>query len=415
MINLSSGAKFVSIQNNLPLSTVSAWFRAGSRRDPVGKEGLAHFFEHLLMTKTQKYPDRQQLLRAIAREGIRYNATTARDGVWYYYEQPVEKTGIALNFLVDGLNNSVLLKEDMEREKGIILDELSRRDTNPTNFLSHLSHAALWPNASLGRSNLGTTKSLGRIILDDLFSFQGDYYNSDNLIFVVAGKHDADKVKNMIEKFYEGRPQKSPRQLPEEFGLPETVKIDYRSMNQVMTAVNFRTTAEKNHRDVVALDLTASYYLANTWVSQLVKKMRLESDLTYWANGNSINYSDTGFATFVFSIVPEKCNTALEIVFKEVDRLKNGDISKKDFEGSKALARASFLRKSLSLQDVLGWYGWQGLVGKKIYSIEKYLTDMMALTPENIQRVSQKYFTKENLAIALIGPVKKEDIVLDWS
>ena len=186
-------------------------------------------------------------------------------------------------------------------------------------------------------------------------------------------------------------------------------------MNQVLTAINFRTTAEKNHGDAVALDLAASYYIANTWVSQLIKKMRLESDLTYWVNGNSITYSDTGFVTFVFSTAPEKYNAALRVVLQEIDRLKSGDISKEDFEGSKAIARASFLRNSLNPRDVLEWYGWQGLVGERIYSLEEYLTDMTALTPGDIQQVTQKYFIKENLAVALIGPVKRENVVLGWS
>jgi len=413
--NLTSGAKFISVQNDLPLSTVSVWFRAGSRRDPAGKEGLAHFFEHLLITKTQKYPDRQQLLRAVAREGMRYNATTARDGVWYYYEQPTEKTDKALDFLIEGLNSSFFLKEDVEREKGTILDELSRRDSNPASFLNHFSHTALWPSASLGRSNLGTAESLKRITFDDLQSFYKDHYNSDNVVFVVVGKHNAREAKDVIERNYGRRSQGSPRQLPERLGLPETVKVDHRPMNQVLTAINFRTTAEKNHGDAVALDLAASYYIANTWVSQLIKKMRLESDLTYWVNGNSITYSDTGFVTFVFSTAPEKYNAALRVVLQEIDRLKSGDISKEDFEGSKAIARASFLRNSLNPRDVLEWYGWQGLVGERIYSLEEYLTDMTALTPGDIQQVTQKYFIKENLAVALIGPVKRENVVLGWS
>src|SRR3989344_3739737 len=390
VLGLSSGAKLISVYSELPLSTASVWFRAGARFDPHGKEGLAHFFEHLLMTKTQKYPDKQQLLSAMSREGMRYNATTTYETASYYYEQPDDKTYSALDFLVEGLNTSLITEDDVHREKEVILDEMSRRDNNPMRYIARLNHAALWPQASLGRSLLGTQESLNGVALADVLKFKNDYYQSDNAAFLLIGNHDQTKTVDAIEHSYRSSNKKALPLAPEDLGVPRLITVDYRPLNQVTVAVNFRTVAERSHADAVTLDFIASYYMANPWIAQLNQKMRLESNLTYWVNGSSINFYDTGFVNFVFSTTPDKCNKALGTVFQEIEKLKAGKITRDDFEGCKALARASFLRKSITPYDLMEWYGWQAKLGEKIYSPEEYLAEIMAIAPEDIQRIAHK-------------------------
>ncbi len=99
---------------------------------------------------------------------------------------------------------------------------------------------------------------------------------------------------------------------------------------------------------------------------------------------------------------------------REIDRLKSGELSQEDFDGAKILARADFLRETINSQNIIWRYGWQAVTGEKIYSIEEHMRSLMNVTADDVCRVAKKYFTKENLAVVLVGPVSEEAIKFSW-
>jgi len=408
--NLQSGARLINIKTNMPISIISAWFRAGSCFDPVGKEGLAHFFEHLLMSRTKRYPTQTELTLAISREGINRNATTYADCACYYYKQSVDKTLLALDFLLDGLNSTPVLEDDIAAEYVIIADERIRKYNNPMRYLSSLSQIGLWPGKSLGRPLLGTEQTLQSITLDDFLKFKENYYQPCNAVFVAVSNEDPKKIIEKIERGYIATGKTFTKKRSEYLQKPSVVTLDQRTMNQVAVAINFRTAPLRDEAMPI-LDLVASYYFTNSWISQLVRKMRLERDFSYWVNGGSNGYFDTGFVNINYSTEPQKLCKSIEIVFEEINKLKNGDIRTADLDGAKALARLAYLTNTMNPYDIMMWYGRQGVLCDKVCSINDYLAAMLAVTPTDIQRVARKYLIKENLAIALIGPVKEEDIL----
>src|SRR5690606_11620230 len=115
---LKNGARLTEvIVPDLSYSIVSAWYKAGARFDPAGKEGLAHFFEHLLTMKTKSFPDRSKRLEELDAHGIEFNAFTDHSGAYFYHAQLPQDTERSLELLLDGLQNSVIEQEDLAREK----------------------------------------------------------------------------------------------------------------------------------------------------------------------------------------------------------------------------------------------------------------------------------------------------------
>lgn len=410
LITLDSGARILNVYApNLPLSVVSVWFKAGARFDPFGKEGLAHFFEHILMTRTEKYSDRKERMKRLSLNGIDFGAYTTNETAHYFNMQLGKDTEKSLSLLIDGLNNTIFKEEYLEIEKGIILDEESRNRNDPNEYIWRISQQALWPKSNLGRGFFGDQKTISSITIKDIKNFFHSLYKSDNAIFVVVGQEDTEKIKEQIEREYQpiGKGVKFEKEI---FLSPQLLNIEHRDIDQIVVSVNYRTSAASNTEDNTVLNFIKTY-LANSWTSMLTERLRMEQDITYWVSGVTDNFSDTGFLRFNFSTKPEKVQTALDIIFEEIEKIKNGKIKAEYFEATKKIY-SFFLARNNSIDpaDILWWYGYAATVGEEILTVSQYTNKVNVMTPNDVQEIANKYLKKENLSVSMIGPIKESDV-----
>ena len=156
-------------------------------------------------------------------------------------------------------------------------------------------------------------------------------------------------------------------------------------------------------KDLVVMDFIRDY-LANKWISKLIEQMRLRKNLTYWVNGNTEHFSDTGLLRLVFSCDKKDVADALKIVSDEIEKLnssvENIDIYKKSFS-------SSLQRRFIDLYEYIWWYGWQASVSRKesLLNIEAYSKLIVEITEEDIKQVASKYLIEENKSVSFIGSV----------
>lgn len=415
-VKLLSGAILVNVTiPDLPFSIASTWFRAGSRFDPHGKEGLAHFFEHLLMVRTDNYPDRKKLSQALEASGIHANAMTTKEAVYYYHIQPAENTYDSLNFLIEGLNSSLIEKKDVESEKEVILNESMRVHSDPEGFMWHLFMSGSFPKSSLGNKFFGDKKTIKSISIDDVRQFKEDHCSPDNQIFLFIGNEPTIKLRQYIDKNY--KPQicqkihKSSR--VEKLKKPERINIDKRKIDQVLVSAGFVTTSVKNFKDTIVLDLLKEY-LSDRWISRLIEKMRIENNLTYWVSGDSDNYSDTGYVRFDFSVDRKNFKKSLGILAEEFENIKNHKIDEEILSNIKISYESALIRNCFDPYRMLWWYGSDAILGGEVIDLAEYVKEMKRITPEQVKKIAQKYFTKERLSISFIGNVNERDVVFDF-
>ena len=413
---LSSGGELLNvIIPGLPFSIASVWFRAGARFDPKGKDGLAHFFEHLLMVRTEKYPDRKSLSQALETKGIYVNAMTARETAHYYHIQPSEHTYESLRFLLGGLNTSLITKEDVENEKEVIINESFRVHNDPESFSWHLSMSGFFPESSLGGKFFGDKKTIKSISINDINDFKEKHYSSGEKLFLVIGNESTTKLQKYIEKNHAlsmDRKNKSSK-AAEEFHKPKKINIDRRKIDQVFVSAGFTTTTVKNSKDTIVLDLIREY-LADRWIAQLVEKMRVENNLTYWVSGDSENYTDAGYLRFHFSVDRKNLKKSLAILAEEFENIKNSKVNGDVLDNIKTSYESALVRNCFDPIRMLWWYGLDAILGGETISLAEYIKKMKLITPEQIKRVANKYFIKENLSLTFIGDVSEKDIVFDF-
>ncbi len=408
---LVSGARLIHIQiPGYPLSAVSAWFQAGSRFDPKGKEGLAHFFEHLLTTQTKQQPDRVKRSQLLEELGICLSAYTNLEACHFDYIQLPEYFFEAVQHLLDGIQNTVFTKKAVDHERNIILDELNRDLKDPEEFLWHLQCESLWPGSGMGKYVLGSKKSLAQITLADLNSFQEKFYTLSNMVLVCVSNEDTDKVQTALEKNMEPREDQSPstpEKIPYKAVVP--VRVEKGTSDHAVCDIAWRTVAATEAKEAAALNLLR-ILLASSFNSRLIRAMRVKKNLTYWVNGTTANFSDTGYITFSFSSGKQTVVKALEVALKEITAIRKSLLTDKELATAKTTHLTRALRICLDPENILEWYGYDAVAGTPVEDFDSYRTRVEALTASDIQEVARKYLTRELLSIVIIGKVSEKSV-----
>lgn len=184
-------------------ATISVWIRGGSMHETPEENGIAHFIEHLLFkgTKTRTAHD---IMDAIEGRGGHFNAYTTRGYTCYYIRMLSDDVPVAVEVLSDILKNSIFC--DMDKERGVILEEIASNEDTPDDYIHDLLTEFHWPGHALGRPIAGTESTVSAITKDMVHGYVSRAYTPSNMIFVVAGNFDEDRVLDQIRTEFEGLP-----------------------------------------------------------------------------------------------------------------------------------------------------------------------------------------------------------------
>lgn len=404
--------KFYKLKNNInlihvyipdfPVALSSFWVKAGSKIDPKGKEGLAHFFEHLLTTTTTKFPDRQKRLIEIEKQGFLFNAFTSLATSNYYITHSPEDIERALNLLIDGFSSSIFREKDINEEKQIIIDEERRNRNDPISYIWRLANSGLWPHSQIGSGFFGNQNTINIISRNDILNFYNMYYRSQNATFLLINslKKVEDQIKE-IEKIQ--TLNLKPITDKNNLSGKKDIIFEKRELNYSQISLSFLTTSGHNEKDHLILDLIRNY-LASGWMSRLITRLRVQDKLTYWVSSHSDRFDDTGFIRFTTSLDKGKIGIVLKIFEEEIISLKNKPIQNKILNQHKNKYKNDILRSTLDINYLNWWYGSNFTAfDKKPLVVNEYIKKMLKISPEQIQEISNKYFQKKNFSLAIIG------------
>lgn len=402
-VTLSNGANLVHVYiPNFPIAISSFWSKVGSRNDPKEKEGMAHFLEHLLLTRTNSFSDRQKRLVEVEKRGFLFNAFASLETSHYYYVHPNEMLNDALNLLIDGFTSSIFETKDIEEEKQVVIDEERRNKNDPESYIWRLANSALWPNSQMGSNFYGDAKSLNKIKLKSLENFYSHFYQPQNTTFVLINSiKNIDKQISKIVNINSTNNLKS--NSSEKFNKKLDIIFDQRDINYSLLSLSFITSSGLNYKDCLILELIKNY-LASGWISRLISRLRVKNKLTYWVNSRGENLSDTGFFRFITSVNDEKVQDVLKIFEDEILLLKTRKIDAGILEQHKTKFKSELMRNCLNIGFLNWWYGSNlTAFGQALPPVEQYIKDIDEVSNTEIKYVANKYLSAENFSLALIG------------
>jgi len=390
--------------------SVSIYVAAGSRYESTVEEaGLSHFLEHLCFKGTERRPKPLQISMEIDAMGGNMNAATNRELTVYYAKMTPEHAPHAIDLLGDLLRNSILVDAEIERERGVILEELAAVEDSPTEQVGVLLDELLWPGQPHGRDIAGTEASVAAMPNDRIRDYYHRQYVANSTVVSIAGAIDVDEAIEMVEREFGSWAPGDPLALVPHREEPHgpRVRVIEKDLEQIHVSVGMRGVSIHDD-DRYALDLL-SIILGEGMSSRLFSRLREELGLCYDIHSYMAALADTGMFGVYSGVDPERVLQAVSEISRELRRTSD-PVSIEELDRAKLVARS---RTQLRLEDtraVSALYGSQAVLGLPQRTPEEFLAISSAVTIEDIVRVARRVITPEALQIAAVGGIDASDL-----
>ncbi len=411
---LSNGARVILVpQADVKSTTTLIMYPVGSRYEAEKMSGVSHYIEHLMFKGTKKRKNTQVLTREIDRLGADYNAFTGKEYTGYYIKADGSYLETSLDILSDMLFHSTFDPKEMEREKGPIVEELRMYKDNPIMRIGDLIEELLY-DGPMGRDIGGTVKHVKGYKRDDVLAYRDKYYGPNNMTVLVAG-HVPDEIQTLISTYIgseKARPLPKQRFKEGLFGSAkkaDRIRVEHKAVEQAQLAMAW-PAFEFGHKDGAALTVLNTI-LGGSMSSRLFIKVRERLGLAYTVRSSSEHYRDTGYAYVRAGLEPKNINKAIAVICKEVEKLKEKLVSKRDLADAKTHIRGSL---TLSMEDSsaqANWYAKGALFHDRLYAPEEKLAMIDKVTAADVQRVAKRIFKQNQMRVAIVGDVDAKGIV----
>lgn len=395
------------------VNSVSVYVAVGTGPRYEAKEtaGLAHFLEHMLFEGTKKLPTSKDVARYLEKVGGIGSAWTDKEHVSYYAKVQEQHLEAAFDYLSDILFNSLLEEKAIEKEKGIVMEELGRSKDNLEVDIWDLWFEWVWgKNQPLGSSTLGDEITIRNITKQKLKNYMDKFYHPSNMAITVAGNFSPKKAEKYALKYF-GRSQTKNIPTPEALHfLPKKIhtKIIKADTKQVQLILGFVTNISYHHKDRFPIRLVVDI-LSTGVSSRLFHKLVYELGIAYSAGAQIWPFADTGLFYVSGGFAPKNLDKAIRVILEELDKLKRQKVTEKELKEAKEKDKAG-LYFSLETPDAIAnLYSSQQITEKQIMTPEEISERIDKIAVEDIQRVARKYFITKNLCLTIKGPLDQSD------
>jgi predicted Zn-dependent peptidase len=400
---LSNGIRILLKHSPSAITHCCFVVNAGSRDEPEHKEGLAHFIEHLLFKETERR-NTNQILNRLELVGADLNAYTTKEYTCIHaslLRQHLERT---VDLFEDILFHSTFPQEELEKERGVILDEIASYLDQPEEAIQDDFEELLFKDHALGKNILGTPDTVAVLNKVDINQFMEANYNTAEMVFAVFGDHDFDKLIKLAEKYFGVIPAnhtKKDRLKPHD-NKGERLNVS-RPISQTHCIIGNRAYPSSHHHKTGLLllnNLLGGMGMSN----RLNLEIREKYGIAYTIESNYTPLSDTGIFSIYFGTDNEKAEKALKLVHKELKKLRDQKLgslqlhqAKQKFIGQIALAEENRMGLIISMAKSL-------LDFDHVDTLEQVFEKINATTAEQLLEISNHVFDNHSMTTLLFEP-----------
>ena len=383
--------------------TLGLWLGSGSRSEQSDNHGISHFIEHLLFKGTEKR-SAKDIAESIDAVGGQLNAFTAKEYTCYYSKVLDSQLELAMDILSDMLLESCFHENDIERERGVILEELSMYEDTPDELVHDLHVSNIWTGHQLGRNIIGTAHSIKQITRDAILTYYRQFYTPDNLVIAAAGNVDHQQLRELAEKYFakmSGTKSQSSSSIPQ-FASSQTVHK--KSTEQVHICLSTAGVAQ-NSPEIYA------YHIYNNLLgggisSRLFQSIREERGLAYSVYSYQTNYSDGGLLTVYAGTRPANVEQVIELIIKNITDLKSKGVCGQTLERVKEQLKGNLLLGLESSSSRMSRLGKLEISLGKYVSLDEVVAKIDRTTALDINQMMDGVFASE-CCLTSLGPIKK--------
>ena len=386
-------------------ATVMVMVGAGSRYETEKNNGISHFLEHMAFKGTQKRPNAQAIASLIDGIGGEFNAFTSKEVTGYYVKSAANHVDLCLDILSDMLKNSKLDEVEIQREKGVILEEINLYEDTPSRKIGDIFEGLLYGDTPMGWDIAGRKEVIKALTRTDFVDYMQSLYSADNITVVVAGGIEAKKTEEMVEKYFgDMKSFDTLRYIPlVQNQVKPSLCIKEKATEQVHIAVGFRTV-DINSEEKHGLSVLAAI-LGGGMSSRLFSEVREKRGLAYYVRTSSEHYLDAGNIASTAGLDPKRLEEGISVILEEYSKLAKGEakVTKEELGKAKEYLKGHFVLELEDSRSVAALHAQGELLEKKLETPEEAIAKIDKVTLVEVEGLAKKYFKESTLNLAIIG------------
>ena len=393
--------------------SLGVWITTGSRSESQQENGISHFIEHMVFKGTEKR-SAEDIARSVDSIGGGLDAFTAKEMVSYNTKVLDEHLPLAFDVLADMVRHPLFREEDIEKEKGVILEELKMEVDNPEYLLHEIFSSSFWKDHPLGKPILGTKDTVRKFDREMIHDYYRRYYSPSNILITAAGNLHHERLVDLARGHFEdlrinGRPPAGPTPVPH-------AKLTFRN----------KTSLEQTHlyMGVPAYpfphELRFACYALNTVLgggmsSRLFQNIREKQGLAYAVYSELSMYRDTGCLAIYAGTSVESAGKVIESIVNELRELKENPVPEEELRRAKDHLKGSFMLGLESTSSRMGNLARQEMYFKRFFSLDEMIRSIEEVNADQVQRIAQEFFDPKNVTLAMLGnlgdfKIRREDL-----
>lgn len=404
---LKNGLRVVTApMKDNPTATVLVLVEAGSKYESKKINGLSHFLEHMCFKGTIKRPKAIDISKELDALGSQYNAFTSQEYTGYYAKSDARHFNIIFDVVSDIYLNSTFPEAEMQKEKGVIIEEINMYEDMPNRHVQDLIMELLYGDQPAGWNIAGEKKNILNMKREDFVDYKKAHYLPEATTIVVAGNVNEKKVMKEVEKVFGAIPRGKKEQklkVKEKQSKPE-ILLKFKKTDQTHFVLAMRSYDLFDNKNPALAVLGG--ILGGGMSSRLFQKLREEMGVGYYVRSFNDSYTDHGFFQVSAGVDNKRINEVLEAVLFECHKLKDGQISEEELNKVKEFLIGNMKLSLESSDDIASFYGLQELLKKEIKDIEEKAEEVRRVTVDEVRSLANDIFKDDRLNLAIIGPFK---------
>ena len=380
---------------------MGVWIKSGSRCESAEANGISHFVEHMLFKGTRSR-SAQHIAREMDSIGGNLDAFTGKETICFNVKSLAEHVPIALDVLSDLVLNPVFGSDEIERERGVILEEIKMDEDNPDLLVHELFTQNFWKDHPLGKPILGTTATVGRLAQQHLFDYHGGRFLGGNMVFSAAGNLDHDDfVEQVTKSFAPLMPGKAFLEEPAPHSSARIVLRNKKSLEQVQVCLGVPAPPVTDESRYATLILNT--VLGGGMSSRLFQTIREERGMAYSIYSDLNPYRDTGTLCVYAGTSSGKALEVIDLVLEELRKLKQEPLGADELKRAKDQLKGNILMGLESSSSRMANLARQEMYFHQFVTAEEVIARIDTVDAAQIQAMAQGLFRPESVAVTLLG------------
>jgi len=404
---LENGLRVICVPiPNMASATITIWVGVGSRYEQAKINGISHFLEHMVFKGSRKRPSAKKIAEAIDAFGGEFNASTSKEWTNFYIKSRKEKLDIAFDVLSDMVLNPILKTEDIEREKGVIIEEIGMYEDTPLMKIDDIFENLIFSGNELGWDIAGVPKTVRATKKSDFERYRSMHYGSNNIVVTVAGGISEDSAHALSEKYLSELENKKKRK--ESNFIPKQkkpqVKLREKKAEQAHFMLGF-LGYPRGHKDRFT-EAVLTTILGGGMSSRLFIEVREKRGLAYAVKTSSDHYIDTGYLATYAGVDIKRIEEAVKVTLDEHYKIggAKGKISAKELKKAKEYLKGHIALNLEDTNNINSFFGIRELMLGKLETPDDVYRGIDAVSIEDVYSFAKKMFAPEKLNLAIIGP-----------